>query len=359
MEQKILVCYATGSGSTGEVAEFIGEELRGAGLAVEVREASKVVNLDSYSAVVLGSSIRFGRWLPDATDFLDRFSYMLSDRPLALFMTCLTIIENTDSARQTALAYWDPILRRIPDVDPVGLGLFAGSLAPEFGQLPEYQESPYHDHRDWDAIRAWAVEIRPDLLILKRRAKGPLALAGTILSYTDLSGNDLTRFDFRDSELVGARLREATLREADLRRAELRATDLRGADLKRAKLGWANLGESQCQGADFSWASLVGVNFENADLQGANLAFAFLNGVTLRGANLQQADLQSADLNWADLRGANLAGANLQKAHLGWANLSDAELSDARLEDARYNFHTKWPAGFSPEQAGCTLVEGV
>jgi uncharacterized protein YjbI with pentapeptide repeats/menaquinone-dependent protoporphyrinogen IX oxidase len=359
MDQKIIVCYATGSGSTGEVAEFIAKELESANVAVEVQKASNVTNLDAYSGVVLGSSVRFGRWLSDAIEFLDRFSDALIDRPVAFFMTCLTIIENSESAQQTAQAYWEPILQRIPGVDPIGLGLFAGSLALELGQLPEYQDSPYGDYRDWDAIRAWVNEIRPALLAGKPRTKMPLVLSGTILSYTDLSGNDLTRFDFRDSELAHARLREAKLQEADLRRAKLQATDLRGADFSQAHLGWADLREAQCQGADFSKANLIGVNLEGANLQEAALPYAILNGSTLSHANLRQADLQGTDLNWADLQGADLTGANLIQAHLGWANLTDAQLSEAHLEAARYNSHTRWPAGFSPEQAGCILVENA
>ena len=42
MERKIIVCYATGTGSTGEIAEFIGEEIENAGVAVEVQKASAV-----------------------------------------------------------------------------------------------------------------------------------------------------------------------------------------------------------------------------------------------------------------------------------------------------------------------------
>jgi len=356
VKRNIIVCFASGSGSTGEVADSIGKELKGTGVPIEVREASKVTNLDAYGAVVLGSSIRFGRWLPDAIDFLDRFSDLLIDRPVALFMTCLTLIDNSESARKTALTYWDPILQQVPDVEPVGLGLFAGSLAPEFGQLPEYQDSPFGDYRDWDAIRSWANEIRPALLAGKPRIRKPVVLAGTILSYSDLSGSDLTSFDFRDSELVHTRLRKANLREADLRRAKLRASDLRGANLSRARLGWANLRKAQCQGANFSQANLMGVNLENADLQEALLLRTILNGSKMSCTNLHQADLQAADLNWVDLQGADLTGANLRRANLGWANLSDAKLSEANLEDARYNSSTKWPNGFSPRRAGCRRV---
>ncbi len=358
MDQTILVSYVSGSGSTREVANFIGQELAGADTSVEIRPASEVRDLAAYSAVVLGSSVRFGRWLPDAIDFLDGFADALVDLPVAFFMTCLTIVEGEDQARETALAYWDPILQRVPNVEPVGLGLFAGSLAPALGQLPEYQ-GPYGDYRDWDAIRSWVHEIGPALRSGKPRASAPLKLSGTILKYTDFSGYDLSRIDFQDSDLLGARMRDTNLEEADLTRANMRSADLRGADLNEARLGWADLRETQCQGADFSHANLMGVRLDNADLFGAKFAYAVLNGAVLTNANLQQADLRNADLNWADLRGADLTGANLAQANLGWANLVDATLFDADLQGARHNSQTKWPLDFSPGDAGCILVEDV
>ncbi len=357
MEQKILISYATGSGSTGEIAEFIGKELRGKGMAVEVREASEVTDLADYSAVVVGSSIRFGRWLPNAIAFLDRFSDELPKRPVAFFMTCLTIVDGTENAQKITLAYWNPVLQRASQVDPVGLGLFAGSLAPELDKLAEYHDSPYHDYRDWDAIRAWTHEIQPALLTAEPRATTPLVLTGTILSYTDLSGYDLSRFDFHDTEFVEARLRGANLQETDLHRAKLQGADLREADFNQADLGWADMHEAQCQRADFSKANLMGVHLESADLQGASLPYAILNGANLSHANLQQTDLQHVDLNWANLQGSDLTGANLFQANLGWANLSDTQLSEANLADAHYNAQTKWPVDFSPQQAGCILIE--
>ena len=356
MKHRILVSYASGSGSTGEVAEFIGDALKGPDVAVDVQEASVVGALNEYDAVVLGSSIRFGRWLPNALAFLERFSKEMRARPAALFMTCLSIIDRSAENWENALAYWDPILQRFPEINPVGLGLFSGSIAREYAQLPEYQGSPLGDYRDWDSIRAWAGEIRAALLEEKQTDVESLMLAGTVLSYTDLSGADLSRIDFRGSEFVQANLQRARLRQADLQRARMEAADMRGADLRRAQLGWAEMPQALCQEADFSRASLIGVNLSGANLQRAKLVHAVLNGATLSQANIQGADLANADLNWADLSGSSLAGANLRQASLGWANLRGADLSGANLEGARYNANTQWPDNFSPQQAGCTMV---
>lgn len=109
-------------------------------------------------------------------------------------------------------------------------------------------------------------------------------------------------------------------------------------------------------------AELRGANLRRAELGGAHLQGAQLNGARLQhaqlyGAKLQKAVLITAYLQHADLRFARLQGANLMDAHLQWANLQLARLQNANLEYAKYNKATRWPKGFNPVAAGCTLVD--
>ena len=60
MDTKILIAYASGSGSTGEVAEAVAAEIEKEGLRTVVQNVSEVDSIASYSGVVIGSSIRIG-----------------------------------------------------------------------------------------------------------------------------------------------------------------------------------------------------------------------------------------------------------------------------------------------------------
>ena len=125
MNDRILVAYATRAGSTAEVAQTIGKVLSAAGAAVDVCPVKEVGDLSPYRAVVLGSPIRMGRWLPEAFAFLKAHQAELSRVPVAYFVTCVTLTSNTVENRRTVDAYLDParaILR------PASVGLFAGAL---------------------------------------------------------------------------------------------------------------------------------------------------------------------------------------------------------------------------------------
>ena len=368
MSKRILVAYATGAGSTVGVAEAIAEEIRGSGpgtspsdqtdgtateIPVDVLEVSAVSDLRPYSAVVVGSSIRLGRWLPEAVTFLETHQSELASLPVALFTTCLTMVDNTDASRRTVLAYMEPLLHIAPKILPVGIGLFAGALDPNMRLIMPTDAGPYGDHRDWDAIHQWAREIRPRLLVGDDGRPIHRDFSDAILSFTDLSGSDLHNLNLRGAELEQSVLRRSDLSGAKLDEANLTDADLRRANLEDAHLYWSNLRESDLRGSVMVGANLMGADMEGADLSGADLTFAVLNGANLTNATLRGTTLVDADLNWTNFTGADLDGANLSGARLGWADLSAVSLDTVDLTRAYYNSQTQWPDGFDPAAAGC------
>ncbi len=362
MSKKILITYASVSGSTGEVAAAISKVLEKTGVTVQVQPVKDIVDVSSFDAVVLGSSIRAGRWLPEATQFLAKHRDSLIRVPVAYFTTCLTMVNDTEDSRRTVLAYIEPVLEQVPEIKPVALGLFAGSLDPNRTMVMQTKVAPQGDYRDWDAIRAWAKEIRPALLGGSLSSRQSIALRGAILRHANMSGAELGRADLSGSDLREANLTEADLHEANLSDANLRGAKLQKADmdrvsLRKAGLNWANMNSANMSGADLSMANLIGAHLKQANLSEAILSQATLNGANLSHANLSGANLSRADLNWADLSHADLRRADLSEANLGWANLSGANLSEARFSNAKYNRDTRWPEDFSAEEQGCILVE--
>lgn len=58
--RKALVAYTTKSGSTGEVAQAIGEELQRNGVLVDVRLIREVQDVLAYDAVLVGGPMLMG-----------------------------------------------------------------------------------------------------------------------------------------------------------------------------------------------------------------------------------------------------------------------------------------------------------
>ena len=171
--KKILIAYASMSGSTGEVAGAIGEVLCAAGATVDVRLANKVKDLRPYNAFVVGSAVRSDMWLPEAKNFIASNCKILREAPVAYFLTCLTLARPTEENRRKARSFIKPMLGAVPEVQPVDIGFFAGVLDYSkfsFGMrtIMKYkmwtkgvQEG---DYRNWDAIRTWAKSLRPKLM---------------------------------------------------------------------------------------------------------------------------------------------------------------------------------------------------
>jgi len=163
MEKRVLVTYASKYGSTGGVADAIGEELCSKEVATDVLLIKNVSNISSYQAVVIGSAIYMGKWMSEAVDFLKKNKDILRQVPVAYFLVCMTLSQPTEKNRAEALSCMDPILKAVPEIKPVAIGTFAGAL--DYNNLSwlnkkilKSKGTPEGDFRDWNAIRAWARE---------------------------------------------------------------------------------------------------------------------------------------------------------------------------------------------------------
>lgn len=163
--KKILVAYASRCGSTGGVAEAIGRTLCDAGFDVETRLAKHVEDIGPYSAVVLGSAINRASWMADAIEFAERNREALTAIPVAYFLTCIALYQDTAETRKLAKSYMEPVLKAAPEVRPVDSGFFAGVL--DYSRMNVFirmvmkakmkeKGVPEGDFRNWNAITSWA-----------------------------------------------------------------------------------------------------------------------------------------------------------------------------------------------------------
>lgn len=167
MDGKILVTYASRSGSTAGIAEAIGKTLAECGEAVDVRPMAEVKDLSPYRAVVGGSAIQGQKWLPEAMQFMKAHQAALAQRPFAAFLVCITLSMKGSEQYREGVSSWMAPVRAL--VRPVSEGYFAGML--DFHKMPLtfntlmmrvpvllkiWREG---DHRDWAAIRAWAASL--------------------------------------------------------------------------------------------------------------------------------------------------------------------------------------------------------
>jgi menaquinone-dependent protoporphyrinogen oxidase len=155
---KLLVAVSSKHGSTREIAASIAETVQQAGIEVEVADATKVGSVASYDAVIVGSAVYMGRWMGPARDLVTGSADVLRTRPVWLFSSGpmgRDIVDPADAAEGMKLQ------------ELVGARdhrVFAGKAdRHEFGfaerAILRMVKNPYGDHRDWEAISAWATSI--------------------------------------------------------------------------------------------------------------------------------------------------------------------------------------------------------
>lgn len=163
---QVLVTYATRHGSTAGIAEALAAEMVGAGLDVDVRPMAEVDRLANYQAIVLGSAVYVGRWLPEAVSFIEERAATLAEKPVWLF---------------SSGPVGDPEPK--PAGDPEGVAelaelisarehrVFTGKI--DRGELSLGEKvivsivrAPEGDFRDWPAVVSYAREIAADVSAL-------------------------------------------------------------------------------------------------------------------------------------------------------------------------------------------------
>jgi menaquinone-dependent protoporphyrinogen oxidase len=160
MNQRILVAYATHTGSTVGVASAIGETLAGRGFRVDVKPLIEDPDLAQYQSVILGSAVNGGQWLPEAVRYLQNHQQALNQVPVAVFCVHIMNLGKDEKSQKNRQAYLDSVRSLIV---PVQEGFFAGkgidpkTTSPILRWLMRLINIiPEGDCRNWAGINAWA-----------------------------------------------------------------------------------------------------------------------------------------------------------------------------------------------------------
>jgi menaquinone-dependent protoporphyrinogen oxidase len=161
MADRILVAYATRYGSTAEVAEAIGEELRKAGITVDVQPVGEVQDLSPYRRPSSGADLH-GEMAPGIAGLHREKPAVSAHHPGRLL--CRGAHGRRRRARylRKAEASMDQV-RML--VNPVEIGIFPGKLESSRLSFTDRAivtmiRAKTGDFRDWEAIRSWVEAVR-------------------------------------------------------------------------------------------------------------------------------------------------------------------------------------------------------
>ncbi|MBL8154334.1 MAG: hypothetical protein JNM70_09135 [Anaerolineae bacterium] len=168
----VLVAYATVHGSTTDMAKKIGEVLEAHGMDVTVEAVQNITGLAGYDALVAGTAIHSGTWLPEMKTFLEHAQSALADKPVYFWVSCIRVLERF-GLEHVMDNYMEPqVLATLNVRDKAAL---AGKLDLQSVDWNErwtlaarydgetWPSSFDGDFRDWEKVKAWAEKVAQDL----------------------------------------------------------------------------------------------------------------------------------------------------------------------------------------------------
>lgn len=157
---KILITYATKTGTTKDAALEIGRVLVENGLKVDVLPITDINTLDGYSAVIIGAPINGMRWVPEAVQFVEAHQKELTNVITAYFLVSYLLIEGREFWKKKIRTSLDKINEK---VKPVKIGMFGGKVSSTFPVpfrlLFGVKKDAPIDVQDLNTVRTWANEL--------------------------------------------------------------------------------------------------------------------------------------------------------------------------------------------------------
>ena len=183
----VLIAHTIARQSSVEIAQQIADRLVKSGFAVSVRPVQKVESIQAGQPVVLGNAFYEQEWLPDAFEFIRKFSVELARSPVWLF---------SDGPKGGSFAS-PKVVSLVPHDTNRRAGVAGDTIARDHRYFSgEFERGTWSllgdlfskvcggapaDRRDWREINAWAAEIAGELQRvdhLKERRRLHLSVRG-------------------------------------------------------------------------------------------------------------------------------------------------------------------------------------
>ena len=163
-DMRVLIAVASRHGGTWGIGECIAEVLTAHGHEVDLREPQDVTDASGYDALVLGSAVYVGHWLPAARELADRVQAAGPPAVVWLFSSGLATqpASSANSPHETA-----DVVHRL---GARGHRSFRGRLDRQVLTFAERAtiagaRAREGDHRDFVLVRAWAVTVAESLVL--------------------------------------------------------------------------------------------------------------------------------------------------------------------------------------------------
>jgi len=160
---RVLITVASRHGATEEIAAVIGRTLEEHGVRVEILPPARVESVERFDAVILGSGLYYGRWLPEATSLVEELRETLAARPLWLFSS--GPLGSPEPKPENEPRQLEELARELGAREH---RIFAGEL--ERGDLSLAERAVVRivhaqegDFRDWSEVTGWANGIAEEL----------------------------------------------------------------------------------------------------------------------------------------------------------------------------------------------------
>src|SRR6185503_2258163 len=173
MKTQVLIAYCTRSGSTAEVAQAVGQTIREAGVAVQVKAIGEIDAILPGTAIVLGTALYMGRVPKEFHEFITRF-----EEDLAKVKPWIFVRGPTERERKRFAAAEEQVRKEIGkhrSLHPADMRVLGGKFDPAHVNLPfpmslimklpvnPLKKLPLSDIRDWNWIQRWAQAIAEEI----------------------------------------------------------------------------------------------------------------------------------------------------------------------------------------------------